>query len=145
MTDFHFFYPIKVRHADTDAQGHVFFGNYFTFYDEAVTGYLDGIGLTAKKMAGMGLDFFYVDAQSQYKDSARSGELLQVGVRVARIGNTSVTFECAIYREHQNAATEQPIVSGHVTAVVVNPQTRIPNRVPQEFRLAAAQLDGIDG
>ena len=145
MTDFHFYYPIKVRHADTDAQGHVLFGNYFTFCDEAVTGYMDAIGITAKKMAALGLDFFYVEAQSQYKDSARSGELLQVGVRVSRIGNTSVTFECAIYRDGQPTGEGKPIVSGRVTAVVVNPQTRIPARVPEEFRLAAAALDGITG
>jgi acyl-CoA thioester hydrolase len=146
MSEFHFFHIIKVRYADTDAQGHVFFGNYFTYYDEAVTGYLEEIGISAKKMAELGLDFFYVDARSQYKGSAKAGELLRVGVRVARIGNTSVTFDCAIYRENNEPSpdqAQQPIVSGHVTAVVVNPKTREPARVPDEFRRAAAAMEEI--
>jgi acyl-CoA thioester hydrolase len=144
MAEYHFYFPIKVRHADTDAQGHVFFGNYFTYYDEAVTGYLDEIGISAKRMAELGLDFFYVNAQSDYKGSARSGELLKVGVRVARIGNTSVTFDCVIYRESDFIVPgqAQPIASGIVTAVVVNPRTREPARVPDEFRRASANMEG---
>lgn len=147
MAKFHFFFPIKVRHADTDAQGHVFFGNYFTYYDEAVTGYLDEIGISAKKMNSLGLDFFYVNAQSDYKGSAMSGEMLRVGVRVAKIGNTSVTFDCGIYRESNGAVPddEQPIASGQVTAVVVNPRTREPAHVPDEFRQAAALMEGSVG
>lgn len=148
MAEFNFYFPLKVRHADTDAQGHVFFGNYFTFYDEGVTGYLDEIGLTAKRMAELGLDFFYVNAQSDYAGSARSGERLQVAVRVARIGNTSVTFQCAIFRDENGTGIvpdqAQPITSGQVTAVVVNPKTREPARVPEEFRQAVALLEGTE-
>jgi acyl-CoA thioester hydrolase len=137
-TRFHFTFPLKVRHADTDAQGHVFFGNYFTFFDEAATGYLETIGMPFQKLVEMGLDFYYVDAHCQYKGSARSGEMLQVDARVARIGNTSFTFECAIYRQ---ANPGEPIATGQVTAVVVNPKTREPVRVPDEVRQAVAKFE----
>ena len=143
MSEFEFFFPLKVRHADTDAQGHVFFGNYLTFFDEGVTGYLDAIGFTARNLIEIGLDFFYVAAQCQYKDSARSGELLQIGVRVTRIGNSSISFDCAVFRQSDVLPRVDPwLVSGSVTAVLVNPATRKPQRVPEEFRLAVRQLQG---
>jgi acyl-CoA thioester hydrolase len=137
---FKFSYPIKVRHADTDAQGHVFFGNYFTFFDEAVTGYLEAIGLPYKTFSELGVDFFYVDAHCQYKSSAVSGELLQADARVEKIGNTSVIFECAIYRQ----GSDQKIAGGHVTAVMVNPKTRQPVRVPDKIRQAIMNFEQAD-
>ncbi len=39
-----FFFPMHVRFADTDALGHVFFGSYFTFMDEAFMAYLAELG-----------------------------------------------------------------------------------------------------
>lgn len=133
-----FTFPLKVRYADTDAQGHVFFGNYLTFFDEASGGYLQAIGFPWKKLAELGLDIFYVDAHCTYKGSATFDDWLEVDARMGRIGNTSFTIECAIYRKGE----DQPIVSGHVTSVVVNPKTRQPVRVPDEIRQAAAQFEG---
>ncbi len=132
-----FFFPIKVRHADTDAQGHVFFANYFTFMDEAATGYLEAIGIPNKKFAELGVDFYYVDAHCEYNSSARSGDLLQVDTRVKRLGNTSFTFECKTYRKDD----DQAITIGQVTAVMVNPLTRQPVRVPDEIRQAVEKFE----
>ena len=56
-----FHQSIPVRYADTDAQGHVFFANYLTFFDEAVTGYCDTIGFGYDAIRAAGADFVYVD------------------------------------------------------------------------------------
>lgn len=128
--NFRFSLPLKVRYADTDAQGHVFFGTYFTYFDEAVSGYLETIGLPFKKLAELGIDFFYVDARCQYKGSAVPAELLRADARVEKIGNSSIVFECAIYRQEDN----QRIANGTVTAVMVDPTTRQPIRVSDAIR-----------
>lgn len=130
--------PLKVRYADTDAQGHVFFGTYFTYFDEAVSGYLETIGLPFKKLAELGIDFFYVDAHCQYKGSAVPAELLRADARVERIGNSSIVFACAIHRQKNN----QRIADGTVTAVMVDPKTRQPIRVPDAIRQSVTDFEG---
>jgi acyl-CoA thioester hydrolase len=139
MTDdkYRFYHPLQVRYADTDAQGHVFFGNYFTYFDEASGAYLKAIGFPWQKLPEMGLDIFYVDAHCQYKGSALYEEVLHVHARMGRIGNTSFTIECAIYKQ----ASDQLIASGHITSVVVDPKTRQPVRVPDELRRAVATYE----
>ena len=139
-TRYRFSFPIKVRYADTDAQGHVFFGNYFTFMDEAAGGYLRAIGFPWEKLSELGLDIFYVDAHCQYKGSATFDDTLQVDARMARIGNTSFTIQCAIYKP----GNDQKIAIGEITAVVVNPKTRQPVRVPEEIRQAVASYEGLE-
>ncbi|HEY9152918.1 MAG TPA: thioesterase family protein [Anaerolineales bacterium] len=140
MSRFRFSLPLRVRHADTDAQGHVFFGNYFSYFDEAVSAYFEAIGTPMDYLYKLGLDFYYVDAHCQYKGSAKSEEKLQVDARIDRIGNTSLNVQCAIYREGH----DQAIASGHVTAVLVNPKTRQPVRVPDEIRQAVHQFEEMD-
>ncbi len=132
-----FTYPLKVRYADTDAQGHVFFGNYFTFMDEACGGYLAALGFPWKRLAELGLDIFYVDARCSYTGSATFDDWLEIDTRLGRMGNTSFTLECAIYRKGE----DQPLASGQITSVVVNPRTRQPQRVPDEIRQAVENFE----
>ena len=129
-TRYRFSFPIKVRYADTDAQGHVFFGNYFTFMDEAAGGYLRAIGFPWEKLSELGLDIFYVDAHCQYKGSATFDDTLQVDARMARIGNTSFTIQCTIYKP------------GNDQKIAI--KTRQPVRVPEEIRQAVASYEGLE-
>ncbi|MFQ5435139.1 MAG: acyl-CoA thioesterase [Anaerolineae bacterium] len=134
---YRYYFPIQVRYADTDAQGHVFFGNYLTYFDEASGGYFRAIGFPWQKLAEMGLDIFYVSANCQYKGSATFEDVLHVHARMAAIGNTSYTIACAIYKQ----GSDQLLAEGEITAVVVNPQTRQPTPVPDELRQAVAAYE----
>lgn len=140
QSKYRFHFPIQVRYADTDGQGHVFFGNYFTYFDEACGAYLRAIGYPWKKLAGMGLDIFYVAANCQYKGSATYEDILHVHARMAAIGNTSFTIECEIVK----VGGDRLIASGQITAVVVDPKIRKPTSVPDELRQAAADYEGVD-
>jgi hypothetical protein len=51
-------YPIEVRFADTDLQGHVFFGNYFTYCEEGFMAFLDEIGYGWHRLEGTGLELY---------------------------------------------------------------------------------------
>jgi hypothetical protein len=42
-----FYYPVKVRFVETDAQGHVFFGHYLTYFDVGLTEYMHAIGFSS--------------------------------------------------------------------------------------------------
>lgn len=136
-TKYRFYHPVQVRFADTDAQGHVFFGTYFTYFDEGVSAYLRIIGFPWHKLQESGLDIYYVDAGCQYKGSAVFEDRLHVHTRLARIGNSSLTLECAIYKE----ADGQLIATGHITSVIVDQETGRPVRVPDELRRQAAAYE----
>ncbi len=59
--------PVDIRFSDTDANGHVFFGNYFTLFDTAFLKYLKIIGYSFNRFLQNNLNFYYVEAKSQYK------------------------------------------------------------------------------
>lgn len=131
-----FYHVLPVRYADTDAQGHVFFGNYFTYMDEALGGYLRALGLAVADLQALGIDFVYVDAHCQYKGSARYEDVLHVHAHMARIGNTSFTVACTITL----ADSDRAIAAGAITAVTVDAVTRQPARLPDAIRAAVARF-----
>ncbi len=133
-----FYTPVRVRYADTDAQGHVFFSNYLVYFDQGLTDYLKAVDYSYDKLLQDGIDFFYVDAQCSYKGSARFDEVLNVHARITHIGNTSFTFRFSIYK----AETEEFIASGRITAVAVSTETRRPVPVPEGLRRAVEAYEG---
>ena len=135
-----FFHPIQVRYIETDQQGHVFFGHYLTYFDVALIEYLKAIDYGYDKFRQAGIDFFYVESLCQYRDRAFFDEILHVHARVAKIGNSSFTFEFAIFE----AASERFIANGHIVAVAVDPSTSKPVRAPEGFRQAVDRFEGAD-
>ena len=134
---FRFFTPVQVRYAETDAQGHVFFGNYFTYFDFALTEYLKAIGYTYETMLSDGVDFYYVDANCQYKGRAYFDEILHVHTRINSVGNTSFTFEFAIFEEK----SDRLITTGRIVAVAVKRETSKPTKVPQGLTVAVQEFE----
>jgi acyl-CoA thioester hydrolase len=155
-----FHYPLRVRYVETDAQGHVFFGHYLTYFDVGLTEYTRAIGYAYPDMVASGVDMFYVEANCQYKGRAYFDDLLHVHTRIGHIGNTSFTFEFAIYRVvspsvrtdaangQQLANVREPqsnddlIATGSIVAVAVDAKTEQPVRVPNELREAVARFEG---
>jgi acyl-CoA thioester hydrolase len=134
---FRFYYPIQVRYADTDAQGHVFFGEYLTYFDESLMAYLKAVECSVHDLLAAGIDLYYVDTGCQYKSPAYFSEVLHVYARMGRIGNTSLSLEFAIHKE-----TNQDLVAtGHITAVTVTKETGRPVRVPDRLRDAVAAYE----
>ena len=137
-TNYRFYLPVRVRYADIDGQGHVFFGNYFTYIDEAAGAYMRAIGYPWQKLASMDLDLFYVAADCHFKGSATFEDILHVHAQTVAIGNTSFTIKCVIYKED----SDRLIAAGQITAVIVDPKTRQPVRVPNGLRQAIAAFEG---
>ena len=59
-------YKTDIRYRDTDAQGHVYFANYFVFCDEAWGAYMRHIGVPYQGLAKFGVDTYYVNAKCEY-------------------------------------------------------------------------------
>jgi len=130
-----FVHEIPVRFADTDAQGRVFFANYFTFFDEAMTGYLHAIGYPPSRVAADGVDFMYVDAQCSYRGAAAFEDRVQVQFTVTRLGNTSIQ---ATVEAHVEAAL---IATGSLVYVCVSTVDHQKVEIPAGLRRAVERFD----
>ena len=137
MTQYKFHQPIRVRYVEVDAQKHVYFGHYFTYFDVALLEYMRAIGYDCHQMVAGGVDMFYVDARCQYKGRARFDDTLHVHASIGHIGNTSFTFEFAAYKQPDDVL----VATGHIVAVAVDVQTETPARVPEGLREAVVRFE----
>ncbi|GIW33471.1 thioesterase family protein [Meiothermus sp.] len=128
-SDFSFFHRLRVRWAETDPQGIVFNGHYLTYFDVGITEYWRALGIPYPSTIGrFGVDLFVVKATVEYHAPARYDDELDIGVRVGRIGNSSMQFVLGIFRG------EEHLISGEVIYVAADAQTRKPQTVPQAMR-----------
>ena len=132
---YHFFIPVSVRFADTDLQGHVFFGNYLTYCDEGFMAYLDRIGYSWHKLESMGFELYYVECSCQFKGRAFFGDLLLVNTRIADLGKSSMTAEMLISKRN----SDEVVAVGRITAVMASRQTGKSTPIPDEVRVAISK------
>ena len=121
--------PVDIRFSDTDANGHVFFGNYFTLFDTAFLKYLKIRGYSFNRFLQNNLNFYYVEAKSQYKSSVKFDDELYIKVHVNHLGKTSFTIKF----EAMNKTSGSLAALGHIVAVVVDQKTEKPSALPDEF------------
>ena len=138
--DFKFNHKLRVRFAETDLQGIVFNGNYLTYYDVAWTEYFRAMGLVWKDLVEMGSDTVLARTTIEFKAPARFDEVLEVWVRVSKVGNTSLTFDFEIYPEGE----DRLISAAQSLYVCINPKTLKPVRVPDTLRSQIGELEGKD-
>lgn len=129
-----FHLPIQVRFADTDAQGHTFFGSYFTYMDEAFMAYLAELGYPWPVLVDNGLGVFYVDSGCQFKGPSFFGDLLQVHTAITHLGNSSLTAEMTIVRDNDPST----LAIGYIKSVLVDSHTEKSTRIPDDLRRAVA-------
>ena len=127
--DFRFFHALRVRWVEVDMQKIVFNGHYLMYLDTAVSDYWRALALPYEQsLHGMGGDLFVVKSTLEYKASAVYDDLLHIGMRCARIGNSSIVFEGVVFRG------EQVLVKGELVYVYADPQTQTSKPVPQALR-----------
>ena len=101
--DFRFSHPVRVRWQECDAQGIAFNGSYLGWLEVAQAEYFRNLGFSIYRIAANGyFDSAVVKVTIEYKAPVRVDEMLDLRARVARIGNTSLTLEVAIFPESGN-------------------------------------------
>ena len=118
----------RVGFSDTDAQGIVYYGRYLPYFDQARTEYHRHLGMTGKWVPGY--ELVMRAAAIEYHAPARFDDILEVFVRIARIGRTSVTYEHAAY----GLPDDTLMVTAHQTLVLVDPEERHAHPLPAGFR-----------
>lgn len=139
LKDFRCQARLRVRWAEVDMQRIVFNAHYLMYIDTAMMDYWRALALPYEaSMEHLGGDMYVKKATLEYNASAREGDSLTVGLRCARVGNSSCQFLAGIFRG------EQLLVSGELIYVYANPATQRPLPVPPDLRALFDAFEGGD-
>ena len=127
----------RVWFSDTDAQGIVYYGRYLPYFDHARVEYHRHVGGDFREGGG---EFVMRASTIEYHAPARFDDLLEIFVRLARIGRTSATYECAAYRMEDDAL----MVTASQTLVLVDLAERRAVEIPDAFRERMRGFEGDD-
>ena len=115
---FKFFLDIQTRWADNDIYGHVNNVTYYSYFDTAANALLiQKTGFDIHQSQSIGL---VVDSACSFFQELSFPEIIQVGVAIGKIGNTSLRYELAIFKQGQDQSSAQ----GHFVHVFVDRKTR---------------------
>ncbi|MEN3975284.1 thioesterase family protein [Emcibacter sp. SYSU 3D8] len=138
-TDFRFHHRIRTRYAEVDAQGVVFNAHYLTYFDVAHTEYMRATGYDYKdEVARSGLDFHLVRSLVEYRQPLVFDQEIDVCVRAARVGRTSITNLFEIHA----AGADDLLASGETVMVCADMVTRRPVPVMPSFLEAMRRIEG---
>ncbi|MGH3953063.1 MAG: acyl-CoA thioesterase [Mycobacterium sp.] len=108
--DFSFFHPLRVRWAEVDMQGVVFNAHYLAYFDAALTEYWAAL-TGARNAGGDGVfeHMYVVKSVIDYHGPARFDDVLDIGVRIARMGRASMTCHFEIHRGAEHLITGETV------------------------------------
>ena len=125
---FHYFLPIQTRWSDNDLYGHVNNVTYYSYFDTAANALLiEKVNFDIHQSPIIGL---VVDSACSFLHELSYPEIIDVGVTISKIGNSSLTYEVAIFKFGQETASTQ----GHFVHVFVDRETRKSTPIPIKIR-----------
>ncbi|MCQ4254794.1 acyl-CoA thioesterase [Stutzerimonas stutzeri] len=133
-TDYRHFQPITTRWHDNDIYGHVNNVVYYSYFDSAVNTYLierGGLDIHDGEVVG-----FVVSSACDYFSSIAFPDALEVGLRIGKLGNSSVQYELAIFK----AGEAQACAAGRFVHVFVERVSNRPTPIPAGLRQALEAL-----
>lgn len=136
--DFAFSHRLRVRWAEVDRQGIVFNGHYLLYFDVGITEYWRTLGYPYPDgILQHGTDLFVKKATLEYHAPAVYDDEIDVLVRAARIGRSSVRFLLELHR------ADALLVSGELVYVNADPTARTAAPVPAFLREAIQRFERI--
>ena len=128
-TDFRFLDRLRVRWAEIDMQKIVFNAHYLMYFDTAIADYWRAMALPYEEaMLALGGDLYVRKATVEFHASARVDDLLDVGMKCVRVGNSSILFLGGLFRG------DELLVSCELVYVYADPATQTSKRVPPLLR-----------
>lgn len=120
---------IRIRYAETDKMGYVYYGNYASFYEVARNEMLRSTGITYKDLEDMGVMMPVTDLICKYHHPARYDDLITIKVYIKERPMVRIQFEYEIY--NQNGIL---LNTGYTQLVFVDMEKNRPCRAPQIFQ-----------
>jgi YbgC/YbaW family acyl-CoA thioester hydrolase len=137
-----FEHRMRVRFADVDAAGIIFFSRYFEYAHATYEEWMRAAGMPIEDLIGkreFGMPLVHADAD--FHSPARLGEELSLGVLVERLGETSVSFVIPVALR----STGEKRATVRTTHVCIDPKTFRARPWPEAIRAAMAAAGGDQG
>ena len=131
------FLEIATRWMDNDIYGHVNNVVYYSYFDTVVNEYLvraGGLDIHGGAVIGIA-----VESLCRFHRSLAFPDTVDAGLRVGRLGNSSVRYEIGLFRRGE----DEPAATGHFVHVFVDRGNRRPVPIPGAIRAALQRLGGI--
>jgi len=126
---FRFFHRLRVRWAEVDMQKIVFNAHYLMYFDTAIFDYWRALALPYETaMVSLGGDLYVRKATIEFSASARLDDVIDVGLKCARVGTSSIAFEGGLFRG------DEFLVSCELVYVFADPATQTSKPVPPVLR-----------
>jgi len=127
--NFRFFHRLRVRWAEVDMQKIVFNAHYLMYFDTAIFDYWRALALPYETaMVSLGGDLYVRKATIEFSASARLDDVIDVGLKCARVGTSSIAFEGGLFRG------DEFLVSCELVYVFADPATQTSKPVPPVLR-----------
>ena len=127
-SQYQFIFPIQTRWADNDMYGHVNNVTYYSYFDTAANALLiQKAGFDTQLSSIIGL---VVESQCKFHQELSYPEIIEVGVAIRKIGNSSVTYDLAIFKQNERSASAH----GYFVHVFVDRIHRKSTSIPIEMR-----------
>jgi acyl-CoA thioester hydrolase len=130
------FLAIPTRWMDNDVYGHVNNVVFYSYFDTVVNRYLIEAGVL--DFSGGAVIGLVVETTCRYFQPLAFPEVIEAGLRVARLGRSSVRYEIAIFRRGETEAA----AAGHFVHVYVDRASRRPVALPPALRAALERIGG---
>jgi acyl-CoA thioester hydrolase len=127
---------IRVRYADTDQMGIVYYGKYFEYFEVARTELLRACGLPYKTIESAGFGLPVTEASAKYLRSAKYDDLLRITARIPKAVSSRLEIDYIVQIED----TRELIAEGKTTLVFVSHTTGKPSRPPEIYREALSRF-----
>ncbi|MBS0001336.1 MAG: acyl-CoA thioesterase [Cyclobacteriaceae bacterium] len=116
---------LRVRYAETDQMGFVYYGNYATYYEVARVEALRSLGITYKSLEARGILLPVLENRSKFILPARYDDLLTIKVTLDKLPSTRLYFQYQVFNEE-----EKLINLGETTLVFISRDTEKPIMAP---------------
>lgn len=116
----------RVRYAETDRMGYVYYGNYATYFELGRVEAMRVLGIPYDEMEKQGIIMPVLKLEVNYRKPAFYDETLTIETTVKHLPKTRMDFEYVIRNERGDLLT-----TGFTQLVFVNAQTRRPQRAPE--------------
>jgi acyl-CoA thioester hydrolase len=133
-SDYPILHEMPTRWLDNDVYGHVNNVNYYSFFDTAIANYLmeeGGLDPWRDRVVG-----FCVESGCRFRRGIRHPDRVTAGLRVAKLGRSSVRYEIGIFRGDELEAC----ADGHFVHVFVDRASERSAPIPEPIRTALARL-----
>lgn len=114
---------VRVRYAETDCMGVVYYANYFIWFEIGRTDWLRDTGHSYREMEAEGVQLPVIEAHCEYRRAAKYDDELEIRTRAALLTPIRIRFDYEIARG------DEILVLGHTIHAALDPRGR-PRRLP---------------